>query len=106
MILSQFAKFLQNHNDELMQHKTTPLELLHQWLYLIIVKNPKSNTEKIIHKEILFAKNDNGDYLIVGKSDSGRKLVTSLINFAKSYENYNKAKWLEILEKEYHKDKK
>ena len=103
MILTEFAKFLQDYNEELMTHKTTPLALLHEWLYKVINKNPKSNVEKIVHKEILYCKNDSGDYLIVGKSDSGRKLVTSLINFANSYKNYNHAKWLELVEREVNK---
>lgn len=102
MILAEFAKFLQLHNEDLLSHKTTPIELLQKWLYKLILKNPKSNIEKIIHKEILYAQNDNGDYVIIGKSDSGRKLVTALINFAKSYENYNHVKWLELAEKSFH----
>ena len=43
------------------------------------------------------------NYIIVGKSESGRKLATALINFAQSYKNYNHAKWMEMLEKNYHK---
>ena len=105
MILTEFAKFLQQYNQELIMHKTTPLELMHKWLIQIINKNPKSNVEKIVHKEIMYAENANGDYIIVGKSTSGRKLVTSLINFAKSYENYNHAKWLEMTERNYHANK-
>lgn len=101
MILAQYAKFLQNHNQELITHKTTPLELLGKWLYQVINKNPKSNVEKIIHKELMYAQNSDGEYIIVGKSDSGRKLATALINFAQSYKNYNHIKWLEILEKTY-----
>ncbi len=102
MILANFAEFLQLHNDDLITHKTTPLELMHKWLIQIINKNPKNNVEKIIHKEIMYAQNDNGDYIIVGKSTSGRRLVKALINFAKSYENYNHAKWLEMAERNYH----
>ena len=102
MILSDYAKYLQEHNEELMMQKTTPIELLHKWLYQVINKNPKNNIEKIIHKEILYAQNNSGEYVIIGKSTSGRKLVTSLINFAKSYDNYNHAKWIEIAEKNFH----
>ena len=102
MILTEFAKFLQKNNQELFMHKVQPLELLHQWVFEVINKNPKNNVEKIVHKEILYAQNDNGEYVIIGKSESGRKLVTSLINFCKSYENYNQAKWLEMVEKDFH----
>jgi hypothetical protein len=104
MILAEYAKYLQEHNDELLKKQTTPLKLLHKWLETVIYKNPKNNAEKIIHKEIMYAKNENGDYIIVGKSDSGRVLVSALIKFAKSYENYTHSKWLEMTEKLYHKE--
>lgn len=104
MIISEFAKFLQLHNDELLTRKITPMKLLHVWLKSVINKNPKSNIDKIIHREILYCENDSGDYLIVGKSDSGRVLVSALIKFAQSYENYNHAKWVEMVEKSYHQD--
>lgn len=103
MILSEFAKFLQEHNEELLMRKTTPIKLLPMWLKTVINKNPKTNIDKIVHKEIMYCENPQGDYLIVGKSDSGRILVSALIKFAKSYENYNHAKWVEITEKSYHK---
>ena len=99
MIISEFAQYLQEHNDDLLTHKTTPLKLLYKWLKTVINKNPKTNIDKIVHKEILYCENKNGDYLIVGKSDSGRVLVSALIKFAKSYENYNHAKWIEMTEK-------
>ncbi|MBE7713619.1 MAG: hypothetical protein E7Z87_07735 [Cyanobacteria bacterium SIG26] len=99
MILAEYSKYLQQHNDQLLRRETTPLKLLHKWLETVINKNPKSNTEKIVHKEISYFKNENGDYLIVGNSDSGRILVNALVNFAKSYDNYNHAKWLEMTEK-------
>ena len=103
MILAEYSKYLQQHNDKLLKRETTPLQLLHNWLETVINKNPKSNAEKIVHKEISYFKNENGDYLIVGNSDSGRVLVDALIKFAKSYENYNHAKWLEITEKSLNK---
>lgn len=99
MILHSFSKYLQEHNDELLMRRTTPLKLLHLWLREIINKNPKNNTDKIIHREIMYCGNPQGDYFIVGKSDSGRVLVSALIKFAQSYDNYNHAKWLEITEK-------
>ena len=102
MIISEYAKYLQLHNDVLLTHRISALELLHKWIYKVINKNPKNNAEKIIHKEILYAKNNQNDYIILGKSESGRKLLTALINFASSYENYNKAKWLELTEQSFH----
>ncbi len=105
MILAEFSKYLQEHNEELLTRQTTPIILLHEWLRTVINKNPKNNIDKIVHKEILYCENANGDYLIVGKSDSGRVLVSALIKFAKSYENYNNAKWLELTEKSYQKQR-
>jgi hypothetical protein len=105
MILSDFAKYLQKHNEELLTRKVTPLELLHKWLETILNKNPKSNVDKIIYKEITYCKNKEGDYLIVGNSDSGRILVSALIKFAQSYDNYNHAKWIEMTERAYNNDK-
>lgn len=104
MILAEYSKFLQKHNQELLTHKTTPMKLLHEWIKLVINKNPKSNIDKIIHREILYCENPNGDYIIVGKSDSGRVLVSALIKFAKSYDNYNHAKWLELAERSYQRE--
>jgi len=106
MILREFSKYLQKHNDELLTNKTTPLVLLHCWLRSVIVKTPKNNIEKIIHKELLFCENDNGDYLIAGKSKSGRVLAGALIKFAQSYKNYTRSKWVDMTEKSLHKDNK
>ena len=46
MIISEFAKYLQEHNDKLLTRKTTPLKLLHEWLKQVINKNPKTNIDK------------------------------------------------------------
>ncbi len=94
MILTAFSKYLQEHNEELIQNKTTASKLLCEWIKYVIYKNPKNNVDKIVHREILLAQNDSGDFLIVGKSDSGRTLVNALNNFALSYENYLMSKWL------------
>lgn len=99
MILAEYAKFLQSYNDDLLTRKTTPLKLLPLWVKTVIEKNPKSNIEKIVHKEIMYAQNSEDDCIIVGKSDSGRVLVSALIKFAKSYDNYTHSKWLEMTEK-------
>ena len=103
MILAEFAKYLQAHNDEILTRKTTPLKLLHEWLREVINKNPKNHADKIVHKEIMYCENPQGDYVIIGKSDSGRVLISALIKFAKSYENYNHSKWIELTEKSFHK---
>ena len=94
MILTAFSKFLQEHNDDLIESKTTCTKLLCEWIKMVIYKNPKNNVDKIVHKEIMLAENTGGDFLIVAKSESGRTLINALNNFALSYENYLMSKWL------------
>lgn len=95
MILKEFALYLQSKNQEIMSGKTTCTKLLCEWIRIVIKKNPKNNVDKIVHKEITLAENKNGDFLIVGKSSSGRVLVKALYNFSQSYENYIMQKWLQ-----------
>lgn len=95
MILSEFAKYLQQFNDEITQNKTSATKKLCEWIKLVINKNPKNHVDKIVHKEIMLAENATGDFLIVGKSESGRILVDTLNKFALSYENFLMSRWLE-----------
>lgn len=94
MILNQFAKFLQENNDEIIKNKTI-LSLLTAWVLSILENPAKTNIEKIIHQEIDFYQNKNGDFFLVAKSESGRKLIQTLYNFALSYEQHLMRKWLE-----------
>lgn len=94
MILTAFSKYLQEHNNDLIESKTTCTKLLCEWIKMVIYKNPKNNVDKIVHKEIMLAENSGGDFLIVAKSESGRTLINALNNFALSYENYLMSKWL------------
>lgn len=94
MILKEFATYLQSNNEKIMSGEVTTTKLLCEWIQLVIQKNPKNNVDKIVHREIMLAKNLAGDYMIVGKSESGRVLVKALYNFAQSYENYIMQKWL------------
>lgn len=94
MILQEFATYLQSHNEDIMTEKTTATKLLCKWIKLVINKNPKNNVDKIVHKEIMLAENSKDEFLIVGKSESGRILVKALYNFALSYEHYIMQKWL------------
>lgn len=94
MILSEFAKYLQNRENEIVQKKSCT-SLLGEWLKEILEKTPKTNVEKIIHTEISLAKNKTGDFLLVAKSPSGQTLTNALYNFALSYEHHVMKKWLE-----------
>ncbi len=95
MILSEFAKYLQQHDNEIITNKTTATKVLCNWIKFVINKNPKNNVDKIVHREIMLAQNKQNDYIIVGKSESGRILVNALANYALSYENFLMSRWLE-----------
>ena len=88
MILNEFSKYIQSRNADIIENKATGTKIL-------INKNPKNHVDKIVHKEIMLAKNKSGDFVIVGKSESGRVLVNALYNYALSYEQYILNKWLE-----------
>ena len=94
MILEEFAKYLHKHNDEIANSTTSTTKLLCEWIRHVIHKNPKEHADKIVHKEIMLAENGEGEFLIVGKSESGRVLVNALYNFALSYEHHVMSKWL------------
>lgn len=94
MILKEFSKYLQENNDKLTSNSTTSTKLLCDWIKFVIYKNPKNHVDKIVHKEIMLAENQTGDFFIIGKSESGRVLVNALYNFALSYEHYIMSKWL------------
>lgn len=94
MILQEFSKYLQANNEKIINNQTTATKLLCDWIKYVINKNPKKHVDKIVHKEIMLAENNSKDFLIVGKSESGRVLVKALYNFALSYENYIMQKWL------------
>ena len=94
MILTEFAKYLQDNEQKIIEKKSCT-SLLGIWIKSLLEKQPKTNVEKIIHQEITLAKNNVGDYLLVAKSESGRVLTNALYNFALSYEQHVLKKWLE-----------
>jgi len=94
VILSEFAKYLQTKDQEILD-KESGINFLGLWIKSVLEKKPSTHVEKIIHKEITLAKNKVGDYLIVAKSDSGRVLTNALYNFALSYEQHLLKRWLE-----------
>lgn len=94
MILTEFAKYLQDNEQEIIEKKACTI-LLGTWIKTILEKKPKTNVEKIIHTEVALAKNKVGDYLLVAKSESGRTLTNALYNFALSYEQHIMNKWIQ-----------
>lgn len=93
VILNEFAKFLQDNEQEIIDKKSCT-SLLGAWVKSVLEKKPKTNVEKIIHTEISLAKNKVGDYLLIAKSESGRTLTNALYNFALSYEQHVLKNWL------------
>lgn len=94
MILTEFSKYLQDREQEIIDKKSCT-SMLGQWIKSVLEKKPKTNVQKIIHTEISLAKNKAGDYLLVAKSESGRTLTNALYNFALSYEQHVLKKWLQ-----------
>lgn len=88
MILKEFSQFLQDNLEE------SSVILLNKWLKLKIETPAISNVEKIIQKEIYIAKNKYNDCLLVGKGESGRRLIQALYNFSLSFEQQKLARWL------------
>ena len=105
MILAEFANFLHERDEEIIEKKST-CSLLCQWIKEILEKKPKTNVEKVIHAEIACAKNECGEYLLVAKSPSGQKLTKALYNFALSYEQHLMRKWLENKNSSHFENKK
>ena len=89
MILKDFSDFIKNNSSD-----KSSLKLLFIWLVKKFSHSPKNNVDKIINKEICYAKNRKGDFLLIAKSESGRTLTNALYNFALSFEQYKLAKWL------------
>ena len=93
MIIAEFAKFLQTHDEDIIKNKST-CSLLCAWVMEILERKPRTNVEKVVHAEIACAKNENDEFLLVAKSESGQKLTQSLYHFALSYEQHIMRKWL------------
>ena len=95
MILDKFAKYIQTKDEDIISNKSTAVNILSEWIIKIMSKKPRSNVEKIIHSEITLAKNKYNEFLIIGKSESGRVLINALYNYALSYEHYVLAKTIQ-----------
>ena len=89
MILKEFSQYLQEQDEE-----TSSVIHLKNWVTGKIKTPAMSNVDRIIQKEMALAENNYKNYLIIGKSPSGRKLVESLYNFALSFEQQKMARWI------------
>lgn len=81
MILKEFSEYLISNSEE------SSVKLLYKWLREKLEVLPQSNVDKIIKTELFSAKNEYGDFLIIAKRESGRKLIKALYNFALSFEH-------------------
>ena len=88
MILKEFSQYLQENLDK------SSVLLLNDWLKNKTESLAITNIDKIIQTEIYIAKNKYNDSLLIGKSESGRKLIASLYNFALSFEQQKLARWI------------
>ena len=88
MILKEFSEYLQQNIDK------SSVLLLNEWLKEKIENPARTNIDRVIQTEIYIAKNKLQDILLIGKSDSGRKLIKVLYNFALSFEQQKLARFL------------
>ena len=92
MILKEFAKYIQDFNVEV-----PAVILLSRWIREKIAKHPEDNVDRVVQKEIALLKNKRGLFLLLGRSDSGRRLLESLYEYALSYDNHKFSKWVHKL---------
>ena len=92
MIIKEFSKYVQNFNADI-----PAVILLSRWMRERISKTPKNNVDRVLHKEVALLRNKRGFFLMFGRSDSGRKLLESLYEYALSYDNYKFSKWVHKL---------
>ena len=86
MILKEFSEYLLSNTDE------SSVKLLYKWLRNKLEVLPVTNVDKIIKAELYTAKNSYGDFLIIAKRESGRKLMQALYNYALSFEHQKVAR--------------
>lgn len=88
MILAEFSKVLKKSKTK------KYVSLLSLWLKKRISKPAKTKVDKIIQNECWYAKNKNGDFLIIPKSQTGRNLTQTLYNYIQSVENVDISRFL------------
>jgi hypothetical protein len=86
MILKEFSEYLLANPDE------SSVKMLYKWLKSKLEVLPVTNIDKIIKAELYTAENEYGDFLIIAKRESARKLMQSLYNFALSFEHQKVAR--------------
>ncbi len=86
MILKEFSEYLLANQDQ------SAVKLLYKWLRAKLEVLPTTNVDRVIKAELYTAENGYGDFLIIAKRESGRKLMLALYNFALSFEHQKVAR--------------
>lgn len=92
MILAEFAKYIIENKNLIINSEKSAVYMLTDWIRDTLNTEPVQHWQRIIHTEIMIVKNSYNEFLILGKSDSGRILINALYNYALSYEHYILAK--------------
>ena len=88
MILKYFSQYLKDTNE------VPTLEILFKWIKLKLETPAVCHEDKIIQSEIYLATTSKNDFCLIGKSETGRNLITSLYNYTLSYQNLHEARLL------------
>ena len=86
MILKYFSDYLQENDIE------PTIKTLCLWLKEKLHNPPKCHGDKVIQAEIYLAENKNGEFCLIGKSDTGRNLIKALYNYTLSCQNVSFAR--------------
>ncbi len=92
MILEAFSQHLKQQDD-----KISADIILLQWLREKLKVEPEDNTDRILHAEIEFSSDENGNIIFKGKAKSGKILLEALFNYAQSYEQQKFGRWVHKL---------
>jgi len=92
MILEAFSQYLKQQDETISADI-----LLSKWLREKLKHSPQDNIQNIIHAEIEFSADENGNLIFKGKSKSGKILLDALYNFAQSYEQQKFGRWVHKL---------
>jgi hypothetical protein len=78
-----------------------PLDVLHYWLFNILyhpLTESSSPVYRVIHTEISFTTEDDGTLTFLGNSRSGWRLLNSLVDYCRSYDDWQFRRWLHHLQ--------
>ncbi|MCE3235890.1 MAG: hypothetical protein K0Q50_2070 [Vampirovibrio sp.] len=94
MILEAFSTYLKQQQP--MGH--SPERILFDWLHRILLLPPAPDdmVGRVIHAEIALI-NCNGHRGFEGKSETGRQLLRSMVQYCRSYDHWQFSRWVHEL---------